>query len=154
MKNEPSAIEALNWRNDLDIIKINLENLTETCGLNAQEIAILLARVSRVKDFIKQALKKAEAYDRVSVSILSDGDDIVVHIGDVEIIREYYPSDNEIYHTVHDAVAMMHIRNFEAQEKYNYLMSKCAEIMINEKQSTRRAYAITNLIEAEMKGGE
>lgn len=70
MKNEPSAIEALNWRNDLDIIKINLENLTETCGLNAQEIAILLARVSRVKDFIKQALKKAEAYDRVVVPLM------------------------------------------------------------------------------------
>ena len=145
MKNEPSAIEALNWRNDLDIIKINLENLTETCGLNAQEIAILLARVSRVKDFIKQALKKAEAYDRVVVPLIEARGKLpdMSDLEDGKFASLYYKEPQEHSHYNRRFVEFPYwsdVRNGQsekqARDALNFLI------------------LAANLISKEMKGGE
>lgn len=49
--------DALDWERDLDILKINIENLPQAAGLTADEIAVLMTRICRLKVFIRQALQ-------------------------------------------------------------------------------------------------
>lgn len=48
---------ALDWERDIDILKTNIESLPKQAGLTAEEIAILLMRLGRLKSFIRAALK-------------------------------------------------------------------------------------------------
>lgn len=80
------------------------------------------------------------------INLRTEGSRIIVSVDGQDLITEHYSGDTEIHHFARIPSS--------ACEKYNVLMSRCAEIMINEKQSTRRAYAVVNLIAQEMEDGE
>lgn len=138
----PCPMEALDWQRDLDILKTNLENLPQEAELTAQEIAILLHRISRVKNFISAALTKAAAYDRIKPML----DELVearkkATLGEWEIVVRNAPwdgnqekGDREILYILNRFKQHDHLTNWNSDDdnKTAYengaFMSKAASI--------------------------
>lgn len=62
------VVDVEGWERDLDILKINIENLPEAAGLTSGEIGILLQRISRLKHATRGVFWNAQKWQPIETA--------------------------------------------------------------------------------------